>query len=157
MKRFIALCLVSLVIVSCKSTSATNTKVDSSVQSKMKGNWTIASVNYPGADVIKVNSFDLTDSKCLIGSQWHLVANNNKGNMAINNPKCTAYTTPITWFVNKEGQFVLKILDETKAKKMKSGYVLRIANQTDSSFQLIDKINVGGKDTDVVYQFNKVN
>jgi hypothetical protein len=29
------------------------------------------------------------------------------------------------------------------------------ANQTETSFQLIDKITVGGKLTDVVYQFQK--
>ena len=75
----------------------------------------------------------------------------------MNSLKCTAYSTPITWFINKEGEFVLKILDESKAKTVKAGYVLRVANQTDSSFQLIDKINVAGKLTDVVYQFEKLN
>jgi glutathione peroxidase-family protein len=32
---------------------------------------------------------------------------------------------------------------------------LHVANQTETSFQLIDKITVGGKLTDVVYQFQK--
>ena len=36
-------------------------------------------------------------------------------------------------------------------------YILYVANQTESSFQLIDKIDVAGKMTDVVYQFQKVN
>ena len=49
----------------------------------------------------------------------------------------------------------MKILDEAKAKTVNSGYVLTIANQTESSFQLIDKINVGGTMNDVVYQFEK--
>ena len=30
-----------------------------------------------------------------------------------------------------------------------------LANQTDNSFQLVDRINVGGTLTDVVYQFIK--
>ena len=77
--------------------------------------------------------------------------------MTLNSPKCTAYSTPITWFINKEGQFVMKILDEAKAKTVKSGYVLRVANQTGTSFQLIDRINVGGNMADVVYQFEKIN
>jgi hypothetical protein len=51
----------------------------------------------------------------------------------------------------------MKILDEAKAKKVKSGYVLSVANVTETSFQLVDKINVGGKLTDVVYQFEKLN
>ena len=47
----------------------------------------------------------------------------------------------------------MKILDESKAKKVKEGYVLSVANVTDSSFELIDTANVGGKSVQVVYQF----
>ena len=147
--------LMSLVIFACKTNSATNTKLDKTSEVAIKGNWTITSVNYPGSEVIKVNSFDLADSKCFIGSTWKFVSNNNKGQLTLNSAKCTAYTTPITWFINKEGQFVMKILDEAKAKTVKSGYVLTIANQTGSSFQLIDRINVAGVTKDVVYQFEK--
>ena len=121
----------------------------------IKGNWTLSSVSYPGSDVIKVTSFDVADSKCFIGSTWKFISNNNKGNFSLNADKCTAYSTPITWFINTKGEFVLKILDETKAKKIKEGYVLKVANQTKESFQLIDQINVAGKMTDVVYQFNR--
>lgn len=157
MKKIILISLLSVMIFSCKSKSATSTKLDSKSQVAIKGNWQIVSVTYPGSDVIKVTSFDLADSKCFVGSTWKFISNNNKGNMALTSPKCTAYSTPITWFINKEGQFVLKILDESKAKTIKSGYVLGVANQTESSFQLIDKINVAGKLTDVVYQFERLN
>lgn len=158
MKKIIFLGLVSILIFSCKSkNSATSTTIDSKSQTAIKGEWVISSVNYPGSEVIKVTSFDLADSKCFIGSKWKFVSMSNKGTMALNSPSCTAYSTPISWFINKEGEFVLKILDEAKAKTVKSGYVLKVANQTDKSFQLIDKINVGGTLTDVVYQFQKIN
>lgn len=158
MKKIILLSLLSVLIFSCKSTtSATATKLDMKSEVAIKGNWVISSVTYPGSDVIKVTSFDLADSKCFIGSEWKFVSNNNKGTLALKSPSCTAYSTPITWFINKEGQFVMKILDEAKAKTVKSGYVLGVANQTESSFQLIDKINVGGTLTNVVYQFQRVN
>ena len=155
MKKIILLTVFSILILSCKSKSATNTRLDSKTQVAMKGNWTISSVNYPSSNVIKVTSFDLADSKCFVGSSWKFISNNNKGSLMINSASCTAYSTPITWFINKEGQFVMKILDETKAKKVKDGYILRVANITDNSFQLIDQIDVLGKMTDVVYQFNR--
>lgn len=155
MKKVILLVTIGILILGCKTTSATSTKLDTQSEVAIKGNWTITSVTYPGSEVIKVNSFDLADSKCFIGSTWKFISNNNKGQFTLNSPKCTAYSTPITWFINKDGQFVMKILDEAKAKTVKSGYVLTIANQTGSSFQLIDKINVAGKITDVVYQFEK--
>ena len=157
MKNFILLSFLSVLIFSCKSNSATGTKLDSQSQVAIKGNWKIVSVNYLGSDVIKVTSFDLADSKCFIGSTWKFISNNNKGNMALTSQKCTVYSTPITWFINNEGQFVLKFLDDSKAKTIKSGYVLRVANQTENSFQLIDKINVAGKLTEVVYQFERLN
>ncbi|GAA4037738.1 lipocalin family protein [Flavobacterium cheonhonense] len=158
MKKIILISILSVLILSCKSTnSATSTKVDSQSQTAIKGEWVISSVNYPGSEVIKVTSFDLADSKCFIGSKWKFVSMSNKGSLTLNSPSCTAYSTPITWFINKEGEFVLKILDEAKAKTVKSGYVLRVANQTEKSFQLVDQINVAGKMTAVVYQFDKIN
>ncbi|WP_284651283.1 lipocalin family protein [Flavobacterium terrisoli] len=155
MKKVILLSLLSVLILSCKSKSATNNEVDNKTERVIKGDWAISSISYPGSDVIKVTSFDLADSKCFIGSSWKFISNNNKGTLSLKNPSCTSYSTPITWFINKDGQFVMKILDEAKAKKVKEGYILRVANVTDNSFQLIDRINVGGTLTDVVYQFQK--
>lgn len=157
MKKIILLLIFSIAFVGCKSKSVTNTKLDIKSEVAIKGNWSITSVTYPGSDVIKVTSFDLADSKCFIGSTWKFISNNNKGNFALNSATCSAYSTPITWYINKEGNFVMKILDEAKAKTVKAGYILKVANQTDTSFQLIDRIDVAGKMTDVVYQFEKLN
>jgi hypothetical protein len=155
MKKIILITAVSFLIFSCKSNSTTSTKIDSKAQMAIKGDWRVSSVSYPGSEVIKVTSFDLADSKCFVGSTWKFISMSNKGSMSLNSPSCTSYSTPISWFVNKEGQFILKILDEAKPKTVKSGYILSVANQTNSSFQLIDKINVGGTLTDVVYQFQR--
>jgi len=124
----------------------------------MKGDWVISSVTYPGSEFIKVQSFNLADSQCFQGSNWKLVSNNNKGEMSLTKSDCPSFSSPISWFVNKDGQFVLKVLNAgDKAKKVRDGYILNMANQSENSFQLIDKINVGGKMTDVVYQFEKLN
>lgn len=158
MKKLILLAVFAVTFASCKSTSATNTKLDNKTERLMKGDWVISSVSYPGSEVIKVTSFQLADSKCFEGSTWKFVSNNNKGDMALTKAGCAAFSSPITWFVNKDGQFVLKVLSAgEKAKKVRDGYVLNVANQTESSFQLIDRIDVGGKMTDVVYQFQKTN
>ncbi|HEU4495954.1 MAG TPA: hypothetical protein VFR70_02775 [Flavobacterium sp.] len=158
MKKLILLGALAAAFVSCKTTSATNTKTDTSSQVAIKGNWVISSVNYLGSDYIKVNSFQIADSKCFEGSTWKFISNNNKGDMALTKTGCAAFSSPITWFVNKDGQFVLKILNAgEKARKVREGYVLAVANQSENSFQLIDQIDVGGKMTNVVYQFSKLN
>jgi hypothetical protein len=169
MKKILLLCIIAIMAFACKSAStvpaapeqvsnAPMTKLDKTSQVGMKGNWQITNVSYPGSDYIKVNSFNLADSKCFIGSTWNFISNNNKGSMTLNSPNCTGFTSAITWYVNKEGQFVLKILDEgLKAKNVKTGFILGVANQSENSFQLIDKINVGNNPTNVVYQFQRVN
>ncbi|WP_281337220.1 lipocalin family protein [Flavobacterium eburneipallidum] len=158
MKKTITLMIVAVLLFGCKTSSVTSTKLDRSSQVGIKGNWVITNVSYPGSDVIKVNSFQIADSKCFIGSTWNFISNNNKGSMNLTKSDCPAFSSPITWFVNKEGQFVLKVLDAgEKAKKVRDGYVLQVANQTETSFQLIDNINVGGQNKQVTYQFEKTN
>lgn len=159
MRQLILGGLMALAFVGCKSTSATNTKLDRSSQVDIKGNWSLTSVSYPGSEYIKVNSFGLADSKCFENSSWKFVSNNNKGEMALNGgADCPAFSSPITWFVNKDGQFVLKVLNAgEKAKKVRDGYILKLANQSESSFQLVDRISVGNNMADVVYQFQKTN
>lgn len=157
MKNFILLFAISIFAIGCKTQSVTSTKLDNKSERTIKGNWTIAAVTYPGSEYIKVDAFDIADSKCFIGSNWKFISNNNKGSFNLNDANCPSFSSDITWFINKDGQFVMKILATgEKAKKVKEGYVLNVANQTETSFQLLDKIQVGGKFTNVVYQFQKI-
>ena len=158
MKKFLLAGVMALFAISCSSVKQAETaQTQRSEVLKLKGDWQITSVNYEKG--YKIKPFDEgADAQCFVGSQWKFVSNNNKGNMALTKANCVAFSSPITWFVNDKGQFVLKVLDAgIKAKKVRDGYVLNLANQTATSFQLIDKIDVGGKMTDVVYQFQKVN
>lgn len=167
MKKSIFICVIAAMFFACKSASSTassseattlSTKLDKSTQVALKGNWVLTNVSYPGSDYIKVNSFDLADSKCFIGSTWSFISNNNKGTMALTSPSCTAFSSPIVWSINNQGLFVLKILNAgEKAKKVRDGYLLKVAGVSESSFQLIDNINVGGQVKDVVYQFQRAN
>lgn len=147
-----------ILLFACKSTSVTSTKLDKSSQVAIKGNWVITSVTYPGSDYIKVNSFQIADSKCFVGSTWNFISNNNKGNVSLTKSDCPAFSSPIVWSINKEGVFVLKIVEAgVKSKAVTQGYLLRMANQTKTSFQLIDIINAGGQTKEVRYQFEKTN
>ena len=145
-------------LVACKSTApAVNTKLDNKTERMLKGNWTIASVSYPGDDFFKVNSFNLDDSKCFIGSNWSFISNNNKGSMSINNPNttCKEFSSPITWYINKEGNFVLKIINDHKAKEVNYGFVLNVNDVSENSFNLVDKINVSGAIKNIKYTFQR--
>lgn len=156
MKKILFLFAVVL-LVSCKSTSPVETSLDSKTERMLKGNWTVTAVTFPGSEYIKVKSFDMFDSQCFVGSEWSFVSNNNKGTLALNNASCSSYTTDLTWYINKEGQLVMKFLNAEKSKKVNQGYIMNVGSLTESSFQLIDKVNVGSTPTNVVYQFNRVN
>lgn len=157
MKKLLLLLAMTLSILSCKSTSVTNRTEDRRSQINIKGDWNITSVSYPNMEYIKITSFDIADSQCFVNSTWKFVSNNNKGTMAIAKEFCPSFSSPITWYVNKDNQFVMKILSEgQRAWKVIDGYILTVANQTENSFQLIDKTTVGNKDISVVYQFNKI-
>ena len=158
MRKMFFLSTMAILFFACKSKSITETKLDSTAQVAIKGNWVISSVQYPGSEYFKLNSFQLADAKCFEGSTWKFISNNNKGEMALTKSDCMSFSSPITWFVNKDGQMILKMLNAgDKAKKVRDGYVLKLANQSETAFQLIDKVDVGGKLTEVVYQFQKVN
>lgn len=149
MKKVLFLCMCVIALASCSS-------LDQKSQVGIKGNWTISSVSYPGSDYIKVTSFDVADSQCFVGSSWTFVSNNNSGTMSLNNSGCPSFSSPIKWTVTKDGAFTLKITEGEKAKRVTQGYYLQLRNQTESSFQLVDNVNVGGKTVDVVYQFQKM-
>lgn len=156
MKRILFLAFLSFFFYSCKTSSVTATKLDRHSQVDIKGNWVITSVTYPGSEYFKVNSFKIADSKCFVGSKWKFISNNNKGEMNLNVANCPLFNSPITWFVNKEGQFVLKFVNlYEKSKNVRDGFVLTLANQTDHSFQLVDKVNVQGSVADIIYQFER--
>ena len=158
MKKIITLTIVAVLLFACKSTSVTSTKLDKSSQVAIKGDWKITSVTYPGSDYLAVNSFQVADSKCLVGSTWSFISNNNKGSMNLTKAGCPAFSSAIVWSINKDDTFVLKIIDAgEKSKKVTEGYLLKFANLTETSFQLIDKINVGGQNKEVTYQFEKIN
>mgnify|MGYP002079252881 FL=1 len=146
--------LIVVLFISCKSTQ--DVKADVKTSFKIKGTYTMSSVNYAGSDLFKVTSFNIADSQCFVDSEWNFVPNNNTGDFKLTKVGCPAFSSKITWYVNKEGNIVLKILDNTKkAKTITEGYVLHIDNLTETSFQLKEKINIGGKNSEITYQFNK--
>lgn len=78
--------------------------------------------------------------------------------MALAGAGCTSFSSPIVWSINKDGMFVLKIVEAgVKSKTVQSGFLLKVANQTETSFELIDKIDVAGQQKDIVYHFKKTN
>ena len=157
MKKTLIMLLFLTAVIGCKSTSIVNTKLDNKTERLLKGNFVITAVNFPGSDFLKVNSFDVGDSKCLLGSDWSFISNNNKGEMKLNSAdtSCKDFSAPIKWYINKSGEFVFKFINDYKAKEVNTGFVLTITNITETSFDLVDEINVAGQTKNITYSFQR--
>ena len=156
MKKMMLIGVIMALLVSCKPNQATT--VDHRAQVEIKGNWVVTKVSYVGMEYFKVNSFMIADSKCFEGSTWKFISNNNKGEMALTKTSCPSFASSFVWSINQEGMFGLKIVAAgEKARRISEGYFLKINRQSETSFQLIDKMDVGGKMSDIVYQFEKTN
>lgn len=153
MNKVFYLILVTFFVLSCKT--ADSSKLDAKTTKSLRGNYQVTSVSFEGDHLFKVNLFEIADSKCFIGSNWYFIANNNTGSMALSAVGCPSFDSKITWFINKDGNFVMKILDNNKARKTVEGYVLGLRKETDNGFQLVDRVNIGGKMTDIILQFSK--
>lgn len=144
MKKWIGMGMIALSFMACKPTNDVKSQIG------LKGSWTLTKVSYPSS--YKVTSFSIADAKCLQGSQWKFVSNNNTGTMALNaGENCPAFSSKIVWTIGVDRSFNLKFIGDDKAKHVKDGYRLEIENQTDHSFQLVDR----STEAEVVYQFQK--
>ena len=123
---------------------------------KLKGNWEVTSVDYEKG--YKIKPFDEgADAKCLVGSQWNLIPNNNTGSYSLSGGgDCPTVTRAIKFDVNSEKQFSFKVIDAgVKAKNVTAGYVLDFQNQTPTTFTLVQNVPFEGKILKVYYNFTK--
>ncbi|MDR0230144.1 MAG: lipocalin family protein [Flavobacteriaceae bacterium] len=153
MKKLILLSFIGLSMASCKPT------MDKKSQYGFKGNWTLTEVSRIGDKYAKVTSFEIADADCFKGSQWKFVSNNNSGTIALTQGgACPALQENIKWVITPNGDFEFKFVDQgMKAKKVTTGFRLKVKNQTATSFDLVDQFYAGGKAYDLTYHFVKNN
>lgn len=152
MKKIAFILIATIAFIGCSP------KVDTKSQVGLKGNWQISSVDYTGSNMFNIKSFQIADAKCFEGSTWKFVSNNNSGTMALTKAGCPSVEGNFKWTITPNQEFTLKFVGEgDKAKHVTAGFRLQVRNQNENYFQLVDNVNIGGKQTEVVYTFNKVN
>ncbi len=150
MKKIVLLGLAIILFTACKATYSR------SAQSDLKGAWTITDVSYSQND-INVKALGLMDAKCFKNSLWNFAPNNQTGNFqSEGSQKCASQQMNFKWYITLDNQFGLKFLEEdVKAKKILSGYLFGISNQTENSFKLTQSASLDGKSIQIYYQFTK--
>ncbi len=124
---------------------------------KLKGDWQITQVTHDQSFQVKPFD-DGADSKCFVGSTWHLVPNNYSGTYSLNGSEgCPTFTQPIKFEVVNGSTFQFKKVDDgQKAKSVNAGYTLNLVDQMDNAFTLEQNVPFEGSTIKVVYQFQKV-
>lgn len=132
-----------------------NSSMDVTAQKGLIGTWTLDNVTY-SESAVKVKAFDEYDAQCLKNSTWFFVANNNTGTFTLNNPtaNCPAVTQNFTWYIDPQGMFILKRLNEgDKARKVDVGTVYQfISNPNGETFVLAQIIS----GLQITYHFTKI-
>lgn len=160
-KLFLTGILLSAFLIGCKSTTNTDTATTTSISPKanrLKGDWSLSHIIHNNK--ISVKPFDEgVGSKCFEGSVWKLIPNNFKGSYSLNtNNECPSTKQNISFYVTKTGEFMFKKIQEgTKMKQNTVGYSLRLENQTDISFDLVQEVPFDGKIEKITYKFEKLN
>lgn len=151
MKKFLLLGFVGAMMLSCKPT------MDTKSQYGLKGSWTLTNVSNIGGDYVKITSFDIADAKCFKNSQWKFVSNNNSGTVNLTGGNgCPTYDGNFKWFITPSGEFEFKFVGQgEKAKKVTTGYKMKVQNQSTDSFELVNTFYVGGQGYDVTYHFQR--
>ncbi len=144
MKKIFTIASFAILTIACKPTE------NKKSQQELRGNWELVSVQH--SKDYKVTSFNISDAKCLEGSQWKFVANNNIGKVTLaEKNNCPEFSSNIIWNINTNNEFNLKFIGDEKAKNVKYGYKLHLVNLTSESFQLLDN----SASTEVIYTFKK--
>ncbi len=154
MKKILFLLMISATIISCKSTSAVDNYVNYEAQKNVKGDWIISSIEYPNSNYIQVNHLDIAKSDCFTNSTWNFVSNNNKG--TVNFPNNCAASRSITWYINNDGQMVLKFLGSESSRKTETGYVVDYVPVNSNSFILRDKAMISNSKVEINITFIRI-
>lgn len=154
MKKLLILCIISVTLINCKSTSAVDNYVDYEAQRNVKGDWIISNIEYPNSNYFQVNHFDIAKSNCFTNSTWNFVSNNNKGTVVF--PNNCATTRNITWYINRDGQMVLKFLGSESSRKTETGYVVQYISVNENTFILRDKAMISNNSVQVNITFTRI-
>lgn len=154
MKKVILLFIFSVALTNCKSTSAVDNYVNYDAQKNVKGDWIISNIEYPNSSYIQINHFDIAKSNCFTNSTWNFVSNNNKG--VVNFPNNCAASRNITWYINNDGQMILKFLGSESSRKTDTGYVLEYIPVNSNNFILRDKALISNSTVEINITFTRI-
>lgn len=150
--RFLAL-FVAILFMSC-STS----KIAAEKEKTMRGDWTLSEITTDQGNLVDVKQIFNRPFKCMEGSDWHLVANNNTG-WFVQSANCATNQNRIKWYMQEEGTDVYfwfkQIAEGQKDKKVLTGYKMKLVSIDDANANFMHEVPFEDGKMTFYYHFTK--
>jgi hypothetical protein len=160
MKKFTAIAILALLIVSCGVSKTV-------IQSKkvIKGSWSLDTISYDQDGTYNVTVFNDTSKECFEGSTWKFIPNNNSGVYTINGSGCPTGDRNFIFSIQEmDGDsglydFLLKptIKQGTSSKTETVGFRVNLAQLSDTNMRWEQTVSLDGKPFKINMDFSKIN
>lgn len=159
MKKIAVLFLSMAFLVSCGSS-----KVANEARKTMSGDWQLTSVTYPGNNQnVQVSLLDNIPARCLEGSSWVFVSNNNTGSYQPSGMTCDTNTRFFRWSIDDSnaamGSYDLMFKPtnaDHKSETGNQGYRINLTNLSGDQMVWEQTVSFEGKPFTIRMNFNKI-
>lgn len=141
--------------------SCGTTKIVKKSEKTLKGNWTLDKVSSSVIGELKITLFGNTSRKCLKGSSWEFIPNNNTGSYTENGMDCNLDKSYFVFSIDEVDEtsgfydFLLKPTDEKGKSATDKGYRLELLSLTESTMAWKHTIDFEGKPMTLTFNFTK--
>ena len=158
MKKIVLIVLMVGTLISCGPG-----KVVQEAEGTIKGDWRLTNITYPENQNLKVTLLNNVPARCLEGSSWNFIANNNTGSYSPLGATCPTGPNFFIWSVNEmdaaAGSYdlLLKPTDaDFKSTTGNQGYRLNLVNLSGDQMVWEQTLNFEGKPFTIRMNFNKI-
>ena len=158
MKKIAVLILSVCFLLSCGSSRVVN-----EARSTMKGDWQLTSITYPGSNQnVQVSLLDNIPARCLEGSTWNFISNNNTGSYVPSGMNCDSNTRFFIWSIDGTngdmGNYDLMFKPtnaDHKSEMNNKGYRINLTQLSGTQMTWEQTVSFEGKPFTIRMNFNK--
>lgn len=158
MKKIGILILSVAFLISCGSS-----RVVEEARETIRGDWQLTDINFPGNNQdLKLSLFNNVPARCLEGSTWNFIANNNTGSFVSSAMNCASETSFFIWSIDDSnaatGSYDLMIKPTNASYRSETGnqgFRINLTHLSDDRMTWEQTINFEGRPFTITMNFNK--
>jgi hypothetical protein len=156
MKKTLILLLLVGTVWACGTTKTVKTS-----KKIIKGEWTLNRITFSTYGTFKVTFFNDVSKKCIEGSQWKFIPNNNSGTYSIDNRDCENGLRDFVFTIQEVDHetglydFLLKPTNAKHKSDTNQGFRLKLSMLNEASMQWQQNASIDGKNIIIDMNFSK--